>query len=57
MTLLRISDVCQVLGIKYQSLYMAVISGVVPAQRDATGNRGLIREEHIPEIRKWSEQR
>ena len=48
---LRISDVSRVLQIPYQRLFVAVVSGKIPAHRDPTGNRWLIDEADLPKIR------
>jgi hypothetical protein len=40
---LRLSDASRQLGIEYNVLFRAVISGRVPAERNQTGNRWLVR--------------
>ncbi len=48
--MLRLSDAARSLHIPYQSLYFAVDGGLVPAERDATGNRWLVKESDLPLI-------
>jgi hypothetical protein len=35
---------------KYHTFLMAIVAGDVPAERNATGSRWLVSEDHIPEI-------
>lgn len=45
--LLRLSDASRQLQIPYQKLYFAVASGLVPAQRDETGSRWVVKQSDL----------
>jgi hypothetical protein len=45
--LLRLADCSRRLRIPYQKLYFAVASGLVPAVRDATGSRWMVKESDL----------
>lgn len=47
---LKLSDASRTLGMSYQALFRAVVSGIVPAQRDRGGSRWLIDEQDLPVI-------
>jgi hypothetical protein len=49
---LKISDVCQKFGYSYQKVFLAVVSGAIPAERDESGSRWVIRREDLPAIAK-----
>jgi hypothetical protein len=51
-TKLRLSDACRQLGIPYQRLFLAVTSGTVPAERNETGSRWVIKKSDLPDIAK-----
>ena len=40
------------LAVSYRRVYSAVLDGIVPAERDASGNMWLIRSDDMPEIAK-----
>ena len=40
------------LAVSYRRVYSAVLDGIVPAERDASGNRWLIKSDDMPEIAK-----
>jgi predicted site-specific integrase-resolvase len=50
MNTLKLADASRSLGIPYQTLYFAVARGLVPAQRDRTGSRWLVKEANLPLI-------
>ena len=39
-------------SVTYRRLYTAVLDGIVPAERDASGSRWLIDPDDLPEIAK-----
>ena len=47
---MRLSDACRQLGVEYNLLHRAVVAGRVPAERDQTGNRWLIKRNDLPAI-------
>ena len=49
-TQIRLSDATRRLRVPYQRLYLAVIAGKVPAKRDETGSRWLVKESDLPMI-------
>lgn len=49
-TLLKLSDASRRLGVAYQTLFNAVASGKVPAQRDAGGSRWYVRAEDLAAV-------
>lgn len=49
---IRLSDASRKLGVEYNTLFRAVISGKVPAERNDTGNRWLIKTQDLPGIAK-----
>lgn len=48
--LLKLSDASRRLGVSYQTLFLAVSAGRVPAERNATGSRWLIAEADLGTI-------
>ena len=46
--MLRLSDAARSLHVPYQTLYFAVAGGIVPAHRDHSGNRWLVKESDLP---------
>ena len=44
---LKLADATRKLKIPYQRLYQNIVAGNVPAERDASGNRWLIRKSDL----------
>lgn len=49
-TPLKLSDACRRLGVPYQRLFLAVVAGTVPAERNGAGSRWFVKESDLPEI-------
>ena len=49
-TYLRLSDVCRQLHKPYQTVFLAVVEGKIPAERDPGGTRWRVRESDLPLI-------
>ena len=49
---IRISDACRTLHIAYDRMYRAIASGQVPAERDASGHRWLMKLSDLDDIAK-----
>jgi hypothetical protein len=49
---LKLSDASRQLGIPYQRLFLAVVAGAVPAERNGAGSRWLVKESDLPSIAK-----
>ena len=47
---LKLPDVSRRLGVSYLQLFHAVVSGRVPAHRDRSGSRWLVRETDLGKI-------
>jgi hypothetical protein len=49
---IKLADACQRLKVEYNRLHRAVLSGRVRGERDAAGNRWLVRVSDLPAIAK-----
>ena len=48
---IKLTDAAQELRVAYHTLYLAVVSGTVPAMRSRTGGRWLIDTKDLPAIK------